>query len=593
MLKILCIDDEDLLREDLVEILKAQGYQVLEARDGVEGIAVIVEHHPDLVICDVTMPGKTGLEVLRDLRRDHPQLSDIPFVFLTALASNESRIEGKRLGSDEYLTKPVDYELLMVTVEMQLEKAAQIATRKDVETIRLEEILKKTNDKINHLESHDPLTGLISRPEFLKILKAYSDGERIESQELVILVVEIDGLADVNDVLGYANTNKILGVVANRLRKSVHEFIKSKTLPRPKNVLSRIGDNKFAVLLGCPEFEAKSLAKNILESLSATMDIVDTDLFVSVNIGMSKNSGEETDCHNLLKYAGVACDKAKTEGPNTLCVYDTSWSEHIEKAEMLGRDLRKALKNKEFELYYQPRIDVRSGRPVGAEALIRWVHPKLGYISPAEFIPLAEATGLIIPIGEWVLREACFQLKAWQSEYGFDLDVAVNLSPAQFSQGDLFETVANTLKESGLAARNLELEITENVLVDDSENTLKTLHSIHSLGIDIAIDDFGTGYSSLSYLKRFPANTIKIDLSFVQNILTDPQDAAISGAIIEMGHAHNMAVVAEGIEMQEQADYLKLLGCDQFQGYWFSRPLPASEFVAFINAFHAKQAAAG
>lgn len=571
MSTILCIEDEDQIRQSIIEELVDAGYKTFEASNGQEGIQAIVEHRPDLVLCDITMPKKTGFDILRELRADYPELSDIPFVFLSALADKKNIIEGLELGSDDYLTKPIDFDILSVTIKMRLEKVKLRAKIQNEDVKKLENIIKESKENLKEADSHDPITGLINRAGFLKILQSYDSLDSGEAPALCVIKIRLKGLTDVNDALGYTIRNKLIQIIRFNIAESISDFAHAHDLSSDDVVISSLGEGEFSLLFDGIDWvtNSKIVSENIIKHISAPIEVLENKFSLIVYIGIANNT--ETDCKIsvLLKNADLACRHAVENGGSQLKFYDEQWTVHIRKTEAITRDLERAISEEQFMVYYQPRIDVRSGKPIGAEALIRWPHPEKGMIPPGKFISVAESSGLIGPIGDWVLKASCIYAASWSSMDWPSMDIAVNLSPAQFLEEDLVSKIKDTLDETGLDASRLELEITENMLLEDSDQILRTLYQIRDLGIKIAIDDFGTGYSSLSYLKQIPADIIKIDLSFVEKILTNPKDAAISGAIIELGHSHNMGVVAEGIETEEQADYLKMLGCDQFQGYFF------------------------
>ena len=583
---ILCIEDEDQIRQNIIEELADAGYETFEASNGQDGIQAIVKHRPDLVLCDITMPKKTGFDILRELRSDYPELSDIPFVFLSALADKKSVIEGMQLGSDDYLIKPIDFDILSVTIKMRLEKVKLRAKIQNEDIKKLENIIQESKNSLKEADSHDPVTGLINRSGFLKILQGYDSLNTIDAPALCVLKIHIDGLTDVNDALGYTIRKKLMQIIRSNIAECISDFANTLNISSDDVVISRLGESEFSLLLDGIDWvtNSKIISENIIKYLSAPIEVLENKFSLIVNMGIANNTETNSKISGLLKNADLACRYAIGDGDVQYKFYDEEWTALLRKTAAIASDLKKAISEDQFKVYYQPRIDVRSGEPIGAEALIRWPHPEKGMIPPGKFISVAESSGLIGPIGDWVLKASCIYAASWSSMDQFsNLDIAVNLSPAQFLDGGLVNKIKNTLDETGLKASRLELEITENMLLEDSDQILRTLYQIRDLGIRIAIDDFGTGYSSLSYLKQIPADIIKIDLSFVENILTNPKDAAISAAIIELGHSHNMGVVAEGVETEEQADYLRMLGCDQFQGYFFSPPLPVDDFTSFIK----------
>jgi EAL domain-containing protein (putative c-di-GMP-specific phosphodiesterase class I) len=329
--------------------------------------------------------------------------------------------------------------------------------------------------------------------------------------------------------------------------------------------------------------EVAALAQKLLGVLGTAFVVDSHELFVSGSIGISIYPDDARDATSLLKNADIAMYRSKEQGKNTYQFFSSEATAATFEHLMLETSLRRALERSEFVLHFQPIVDLASGRRTGMEALIRWQHPELGMVSPAKFIPLAEETGLIVPIGQWVLEHACRQTKALQ-EQGFpDLHVSVNLSPRQFHQRDLALSIAQTLTRVGLRPGCLELEVTEGSVMDNADSSIRTLHELKSMGVRLSIDDFGTGYSSLSYLRRFPINSLKVDQSFVRDITSDPEDGAIASAVIALGHSLRLTIVAEGVETQEQLEFLRERECHMVQGYLFARPMPANLLSAALR----------
>jgi EAL domain-containing protein (putative c-di-GMP-specific phosphodiesterase class I) len=324
------------------------------------------------------------------------------------------------------------------------------------------------------------------------------------------------------------------------------------------------------------------MARSFQSLLEPPFEIEDQELYVTASIGIGLYPHDGTDAQSLLKNSGAALYRAKQQGGNNYQFYTPDMNERALKRLALENQLRWAIERKEFKVYYQPQVNISTGQVVGMEALVRWQHPELGLVSPAEFIPLAEDTGLISPIGEWVLRTACAQTKSWQDSGFSFLHVSVNLSPRQFQQPDLLLMIERQLKESGLEPASLELEVTESSVMKNAESSISTLRELKAMGIKISIDDFGSGYSSLSYLKHLPIDVLKIDQSFVRDMTEDPKDAAIVMAIIQLAHSLQLKVNAEGVETEEQLRFLRLLRCDEMQGYLFCRPLPVEAFEQLL-----------
>ena len=422
--------------------------------------------------------------------------------------------------------------------------------------------------------NHDTLTRLPNRLLLHdRFERAVAQAKR-EHSEVAVLFLDLDNFKLVNDTLGHELGDQLLISVVDRLQNCIRET----------DTISRQGGDEFVILLTDIKDlgTIEAIAQNIIEAFADPFDVNGNILIVSFSIGISVFPVDGTDFNALLKHADTALYQAKDAGRNTYRFFLQQMNlDELEHMHLQG-ELRSALKKQEFVLHFQPLIDVNSRRIIGAEALVRWQHPERGLIPPGKFIPLAERSGLIIPMGEWILNEACRQAQSWQTTHQlYRLSVAVNLSALQFKRGNILETVKNALDKSGLPANQLELELTESILLQDMEIVMRTLAGLNELGVRLSIDDFGTGYSSLSYLKRLAVHKLKVDQSFVRDMPEDPDDAAIVKAIIQLGHTLQLTVIAEGVENEAQLAILKKYGCDEIQGYLFSRPLPADKFIAF------------
>ncbi len=425
--------------------------------------------------------------------------------------------------------------------------------------------------RIKHLAMHDVLTDLPNRAQLLGRLEQVMNNNADKS-ELAVLWLDLDYFKSINDVHGHATGDAVLREVAKRLRSCV----------RAKDLVARIGGDEFAVLqvdIQSPD-DAANLAHRLLSSLTKPIHIDQNIHVIGTSIGVALGKPGCSDPTELFRSADFALYCAKSDGRGTIKFFEASMNNDIMKAHQLDRSLRLALLESQFELYYQPIMNLAERRVTSFEALIRWHHPERGVVSPAEFIPAIERNGLIVPIGEWVLRQACQDAAQWPH----DVSVAVNLSPAQFKCGSLVATIKSCLTSSGLAPERLELEITETLLMDNPEHTLKVLLEIKALGVRIAMDDFGTGHSSLSYLTRFPFDKLKIDRSFIKD-LPDRQEAlAILRSITSLGKALGMVTTAEGVETEFQLDIARLEGCSEVQGYYFSPPRPAREVLGLVGS---------
>ena len=430
---------------------------------------------------------------------------------------------------------------------------------------------EKAQQQIFHMARHDALTNLPNRTLFRERLeRALRQARR--GDQLSVLCLDLDHFKNINDSLGHPVGDALLKEVARRLGECLSE----------DDTVARLGGDEFAIVQfcrGCDPTISSALASRLVESVSAPYDIAGHQLVIGVSIGVSLAPDDGKNPDELLKKADLALYRAKADGRGTYRFFETGMDARAQARRLLELDLRAAVRREEFEVHYQPIVDIAGDRTVAFEALVRWNHPERGRIVPSDFIPLAEETGLIVPLGEWVLRRACAEAAGWSDP----VVIAVNLSPVQFKSSNLTATVLAALKASGLPASRLELEITESVLLQNSETTLAILHELRAQGVRISLDDFGTGYSSLSYLRSFPFDKIKIDRSFVQELASREDSMAIVRAVAGLGRSLGIVTTAEGVETKEQLDLLRREGCTQAQGYLFSPPRPASDVERMLS----------
>jgi diguanylate cyclase (GGDEF)-like protein len=433
-----------------------------------------------------------------------------------------------------------------------------------------------------HEAYHDALTQLANRVLFRdRISDALA--HRTGDDDVTVLFLDLDGFKEVNDSLGHLAGDQLLVQVADRLRESVREG----------DDVARFGGDEFAVLIKSPlgSPDAEIVAQRIVDGLNAPFQIDTREIHVQASIGLAGAglSGENADgaadeAEQLMRNADLAMYKAKSAGGSGYASYDPQMLSGLVERLQLEADLRVALERGELTLHYQPTVDLTTSKVVGFEALVRWQHPTRGLIPPLDFIPIAEGTGLIVPLGRWVLTEACRQVVEWSAQgVGGPITMAVNVSVRQFDRADLAAVVAEVLAETGMPAGQLCLEMTESVLMTDTEENLAQLVRLKALGVTLAIDDFGTGYSSLAYLRRFPVDTLKIDRSFVERLGEQTDDAALADTIVQLGRSLGMSTIAEGIEEYGQLAALREMGCNYAQGYYFSRPVPAAEAVRLLQ----------
>lgn len=453
----------------------------------------------------------------------------------------------------------------------------------------IKKIKSAAQDQIHNLAYFDQLTQLPNRTLFLQKLMEFTrsdaqDEETDQVKRAAIVTVDLDHFKDVNDSMGHNVGDALLRAVGKRLRSALPETA----------VVARTGEDEYAIMmpLSTSINSSVDVAERILRVIrSEPFKVFNENFQIRASIGVSTYPDNGTDPDQVLKNADIALNRAKEEGRDTLKEYSEDFDKAVQQRFQMLRDLRDALENEQLELYFQPQFDLNSGEIIGAEALLRWFkkdNSKEGgqFVSPGVFIPIAEQSGLIVPIGEWVMRKACEQAVKWKEETGKDIRVAINVSGAQFQQSDLVAYTSKVLTETKVPPKLVELEVTESAFMDDIEHTIQTLRELHALGVELAIDDFGTGYSSLSYLRQFPIDRLKIDQSFIRNALNDNNDASITKTIITLGRSLNLKVIAEGVETREHEDFLMAEGCDEVQGFRYSKPIPYKDFVEFSKNYN-------
>lgn len=554
--QVLVVDDDRSTRSALRHALQRDGLRVEEAADGAQALAMLKRQLPDVILMDAMMPAIDGFTACARIQ-ELPEGQSIPVVLMTALEDNASVERAFAAGACDYVLKPIQFAALAQRI------------RRIIEASRAEK-------HIRHLAYNDSVTGLPNRTALTEALDRRIGQARPCSEPVAVLILDLDRFKNVNDSPDDDAGDHLLAAVAQRLRRSV----------RNADCVARLGDDEFAVVLAdVAGPNASVAAKNIRRALTAPFRIDGNDISITASIGIAMYPRDGTDALTLLKHADTAMCRAKIANSG-FEFFEASMEQLICAHQLLENELRRALQREEFVLFYQPQARLGDGRVIGAEALVRWNHPVRGMIAPDGFIPLAEENALINPLGEWVLRTACAQARAWIEAGLPAMRIAVNLCAGQLLQPDFDATVKRILADCDLPASLLELEITENTLMEHTEDTLSMLQRLHDLGIRLAIDDFGTGYSSLAYLKRFPVHVIKIDRSFIKNALADADDASIVTAIIALAHSLRLEVVAEGVETGEHLQFLREHACDTMQGYYLREPVPADEFAEHLAARH-------
>ncbi|MFZ6876160.1 EAL domain-containing protein [Undibacterium sp. Di27W] len=546
--KVLVVDDDRSTRSTLRHTLQRDGFKVEEAADGSQALLMLKRMRPDVILMDAVMPVMDGFTAC-SLIQEMPRGRSIPVLMITALEDNSSVERAFAAGACDYIPKPIHFAVLSQRVRRIIEA-------------------NQAEKRIRHLAFNDVLTGLPNRTQFLDQLGRRLALAKENVESVAVLFLDLDRFKNVNDTLGHDVGDRLLIAVAQRIRRSV----------RNADCVARLGGDEFTVVLSelADPAAAASAAQNICRTLAKPFQIDSHDIFVTASIGISVYPNDGTDVGTLVKHADTAMYRAKKTNTD-FQFFEAAMEHSISERVRLENDLRRALERNELAVFYQPQARMDNGEIIGMEALVRWFHPTRGMVSPLEFIPMAEETGLIIALGEWVLRTACAQMRSWMDKGLGHLRVAVNLSVSQLLEKDFAGTVEQVLVDTGLPARMLELEITESTLMENAQDTLAALDRLRSLGVRLTIDDFGTGYSSLSYLKRFPVDIIKIDRSFVRDIPGDADDAAIVTGIIALAHSLRLEVVAEGVETREQLDFLRAQSCDILQGFYLSKPIPAQQ----------------
>lgn len=677
---VMVVDDSKYMRLTIVDFLKKIGYEVLEAENGKQALALYEDKKPDIILMDKLMPVMDGITACKELQK-LPGGSLTPVIMITSQEDEDSVEQAFQAGATDYISKPIHWAVLRNRIKrlvnaryteislaeseafaqsiinyaldgiITVDKDGKIRSfnpasehifgynfdeiigknikilipeflskvyneihsvnhngtnitgitreitghRKDTTTFPLELTVSQfySNEEpvfiiifrdvseryhyeetIRHQAFHDSLTNLPNRLLLKNRLNQEIFHAKFNKQRLVLMYIDLDRFKLVNDTQGHGFGDKLLQIITNRLRNCV----------RKNDTIARMSGDEFTILLTGIKDKANivKIAQKILNTIRDPIEIADQKLYITGSIGIAVYPEDGGDVEALLKSADIAMYRAKEKGKNNFQFFTLSLNEKVLKRLEMENNLHKAIDNNELMVYYQPKINAETEKIIGMEALVRWQHPELGMIMPDKFIPLAEDTGLIVPIGEWVLRTACAQNKTWQDQGYPPLKIAVNLSGRQFELQNLSEIIINILKETGLDPKWLELEITERVAMQNAERTLEIMRELKDIGVQFVIDDFGTGYSSLSYLKKFSVSKLKIDKSFIQE-LNLKQDSTITTTIINLGKNLKLEVVGEGVENKIQYDFLKRNQCDELQGFLFGKPMPADEFRKLLD----------
>jgi diguanylate cyclase (GGDEF)-like protein/PAS domain S-box-containing protein len=700
--RVLVVDDDAASRKLMRKTLLREGFEVIEAEDGQQALAVFDEQHPDIVLLDVEMPVMDGFTACMNLRQ-RQQADHLPVLMVTGLEDVASVNRAYDAGATDFITKPINWPVLGHRIRYMLrssetlvdlaytvrelhnsrvrltnaQRIAQLGNWEiDTETLAMpwsEEVYRilgvepesvtpslaallgvvheddreqvrhwfslalKTGgahginhritgpngslrnvyqqieaiadvdgrvtqlhgtiqditerqefeEKIRELAYFDSLTGLPNRESFMMHVDQSIKSARRHQQQLAALFLDLDDFKRINDTLGHTIGDMLLKAIAERLLGCLRasDIIGYTAENVSTNMVARFGGDEFTILLTeiRDSGDAAVVAQRVMDTLTRPLNLAGHEVVITPTIGIAVFPEDGDNTEVLFRNADTAMYSAKRRGKNNFQLYNNAMNASALERLTMENQLRKALERNELLLHYQPQQELASGRIIAVEALLRWQNDELGNVPPNKFIPMAEDSGLIIPIGEWVLRSACTQLKAWQDTGVPVARIAVNISVRQFLYPGFLQLVEEVLRETGLAPESLELEITESLLMQDAEGAILLLRDLKALGVQLAIDDFGTGYSSLSYLKRFPIDRLKVDRSFVREITTNAEDAAITRAVIAMAHNMDLRVIAEGVETAEQLRYLTDEQCHEIQGYFLSRPVPAHEISLLIG----------
>ncbi len=562
---IMMIDDEATTMEVMQTFLEEAGYQrFVQIEDSSQAMVKLEDLRPDILLLDLVMPEVSGFEILQFIR-NHSVLCHLPVIILTSSSDAETKLEALDRGATDFLAKPVDPSELILRVRNTLAaKAYQ-----------------------NQLAYYDALTQLPNRSLFLDRLAWFLQQAECHGHNLVMLHISLPQFKRVHNTFGPQVGDQVIKQIADRIQACVRGTdIVGRGIEEDEELtcLFHVGGDEFSIV--CPHMvhpeNATKIASRIIGIMSIPFDADGTEVTIAPHIGIASYPGDANNVENLVQCAVGASAQANTKEQGDYQFYSVEMNMKSQEYLQLEAALRHAIEAEQLLLHYQPQIDVESDHIQGVEAVVRWKHPNGEILSPNDFIPLAEQSGMILQLGEWVLKEACAQLARWQEE-GKWVNVSVNLSAKQFHAGNLVEIVRDTLTSYNFDQSYLTLELTESLIMENIQQTVETLNQLILLGVKISMDDFGTGYSSLSYLKHLPLHELKIDRAFLTGITDNPKDKALVSAIIYLAHEFGLKVVGEGVENQEQLDMLASLKCDEYQGYFFSSPISASTFTEMLD----------
>ena len=610
---ILIVDDTPDNLRLLSQTLTQEGYKVRCAVNGKMALITIEAKIPDLILLDINMPDMDGYEICRRLKKSS-KTKDIPIIFVSALDEIFDKLKAFEAGGIDYISKPFQIPEVLSRVSSQLnlqnlrkqlvrknklleiEVQSRIAAEQEIRQLNLEleqRVIERTSQlkseinerliiqhQLEYLAWNDSLTGLPNRLWLIEKLKGIIHSrQQSRSKRFALIILDCNRFKIINDSLGRQAGDKLLSMVAGRLKAEIDN---------PQIHLTHFGEDKFAILLEKIEHKSDvvALAQKMQQGLGTALSFESRDIFLTFNIGIAIGNSSYLKPEEIFRDADLAMQKAKKSSSHFYQVFDSTITNNTLEILDLETDLRIALQQQEFYLNYQPIVCFKTGKTIGFETLVRWIHPDKGFISPGKFIPVAEQTNLILPLGMWILESACQQIKIWQGlvdKYHEDFTVSVNISGKQFEQEDFIAQLDRIINETGIDIKHLKLEITESLLMNSAEIADRVFSQLKARKIQLAIDDFGTGYSSLSYLDRFPVDTLKIDRSFVNRLDEKNQASTIVKATLDLAHNLGFNVVAEGVETKEQGEQLREWGCEYAQGYFYAKPLDKNSAWQFLQ----------
>ncbi len=600
-LNVLVVDDSKSIRRAISNRLQLGGLEVTEAGDGKQALVCVYEKIPDLVLLDVVMPGMDGLTVLKILRNSYSKLQ-LPVILVTSRSSTSEIVQAIDMGANDYVVKPVDFDILWARLTNQLmqKQAAEYlrSARQSLEEkvrLRTQELndsnktLKQkikenliVEDKLKRQANYDILTGLPNRSLAIDRLGQTLVKAKREELKPGVVFIDLDNFKFVNDTIGHSAGDDLLKEAAVRLLDCTRE----------SDTVARLGGDEFLLILedinnvseSPREIDLRIVGERIIEKFSKSFLIEGQEVNVSTSIGFAVYPKDGMDGASLMRHADAAMYRSKHDGKNTFCFFSPEMTAKAQMRMRIEAQLHHAIVRNEFLVVYQPIVEAKSSMIVKAEALLRWNNKELGMITPDVFIPVAEETGMIVNIGTWVIQVACKQIKQWRDNGWDEMSITVNVSARQFHEdSNLIEVIEAALKINNLSSDAIQLELTEGVLMRENEHTITIMESLQKLGIKLLIDDYGTGYASLSYLRKYKFDTLKIDYSYIKNVLISERDAKLVKAVIAMANSLGLTVVSEGVETPEQHKFLLDANCKYAQGYYFSPPVPAKAFEVLFQ----------